>query len=285
MHGTGNDFVVLDETRTRYGLAPKHYQWLAHRRFGVGADQILTVRAPSRPDVDFDYVIHNADGSLAGQCGNGARCLARFIHERQLSTKNPVWVQAAGRRLCLEVLSNHAVRVDMGVPCADFASIPFVPEQCTAPKEQLHNNSRLPQWCIAPYRFWTLSMGNPHAVILAEDVSGVALAEMGARLQSHAAFPASVNVGAMQIETRTTVRLRVYERGVGETLACGTGASAAVAAGILAGLLDEDVQVHMPGGLLRVHWPQTYAGPSSGTSLYLQGPATTVFATTVELPF
>lgn len=280
MQGAGNDFVVLDETRAPLPLSAAQYRWLADRHFGVGADQILSVRAAPRPEVDFEYVIHNADGGEVEHCGNGARCFVRFVRERGLTAKQRIRVQVRRGVIELLELPDGRVRVDMGAPVFELAAIPFEP-----------GGSRpLPRggWQVwplrldrqaAPVEVALLSMGNPHAVTLVEDVDAAPVHRLGPLIERHPAFPQRVNVGFMQVVRRAEVRLRVHERGAGETLACGTGACAAVVAGIRLGLLDARVDVQARGGVLGVEWAGGAHDP-----VRMSGPASTVFEGEIEIP-
>jgi diaminopimelate epimerase len=232
MQGAGNDFVVLDETAGPLGLSAAQYRFLAHRQFGVGADQILTVRPSPAAGVDFEYVIHNADGGEVEQCGNGARCFARYVHDKGLTDKSVIRVQTLAGLIAPELHADGRVTVDMGPPVLEPALVPFdaaglAPRPLgQAQQWPLQLGSEATVW-IAP-----VSMGNPHAVQLVEDVDHAPVAHWGPLIERHARFPQRVNAGFMQIVDRGQVRLRVYERGAGETLACGTGACAAVVAGI-----------------------------------------------------
>ncbi|MGC4367726.1 diaminopimelate epimerase [Hydrogenophaga sp. R2] len=280
MQGAGNDFVVLDETQARLGLSPAQYRWLADRHFGVGADQILTVRPSPGPGLDFEYVIHNADGGEVEHCGNGARCFVRYVHDHGLSERNPLRVKVKQGELSLLRLPDGRVTVDMGAPVFDLPRIPF-------------DATGLPPRDAADYRPWPIdvaggqagvavvSMGNPHAVLRVDDVDTAPVAEWGPQIESHPRFPRRVNVGFLQVIDRATVRLRVFERGAGETLACGTGACAAVVAGIRLGWLDARVDVHTRGGVLTIEWPglQRLDAP-----VMMTGPATPVFEGTVDVP-
>ena len=275
MHGAGNDFVVLDETRKRLHLNPAQYRFLADRHFGIGADQILSVRAAPTPDVDFEYVIHNADGSDVEQCGNGSRCFVRFVREQGLSDKTSVRVKVANGVIELHEMPDGRVRVDMGAPIFDFPRVPFVPSNARAMDAltwqlQLANGDQV--------QVGVVSMGNPHAVQRVDDVEHAPVAEQGPLIENHAAFPNRVNAGFMQVINRQEIRLRVFERGAGETLACGTGACAAVVAGVRWGWLDAQVQVHTRGGDLTIAW----AG--EGQPVYMTGPATTVYQGEIDLP-
>ena len=286
MQGAGNDFVVLDETRGLLGLSAAQYRFLADRHFGVGADQILSVRPAPSPDVDFEYVIHNADGGEVEHCGNGARCFVRFAREQALTSKSVLKVQTKNRVLTLSMQPDGRVTVDMGAPVFDLAAVPFdstglVPESTNSWQKWPLNMAVDPskQASIAPVFVAVLSMGNPHAVQLVSDVDVAPVLELGPQIESHARFAERVNVGFMQVVSRHEIRLRVYERGTGETLACGTGACAAVAAGIRLGLLDSYVNVQTRGGTLTIAWSGQLDAP-----VLMTGPATTVFTSEIELP-
>jgi diaminopimelate epimerase len=282
MQGAGNDFVVLDETRGALGLSTAHYRLLADRHFGVGADQILTVRPSPAAGVDFEYLIHNADGAEVEQCGNGARCFARFVREQGLTDKDRIRVQTLSGVIEPHLTPDGRVTVDMGAPIFDLPRIPF-------------NAAGLTPEPSGPWQLWplalagqgtarvaVLSMGNPHAVQLVADVDSAPVHVQGPLIEHHASFPRRVNAGFMQVLDRGHIRLRVYERGAGETLACGTGACAAVVAGIRLGLLDARVDVQTRGGLLTIEW----AGENGGkmAPVMMTGPATTVFHGEIELP-
>ncbi len=281
MQGAGNDFVVLDETLGALGLGPAHYRFLGNRHFGVGADQILSVRPSPRPGIDFAYAIHNADGDEVEHCGNGARCFLKFVRDRGLSDKDQVRVQTMNRVLELRWQAQGQVTVDMQAPAFDLAALPFDPAGL-APEPRgdwqqwpLQLQDRGQAVCL---RVVLVSMGNPHAVTLVDDVDSTPVLHLGPLVQAHRAFPRGVNVGFLQVLDRSQVRLRVFERGAGETLACGTGACAAVVAGIRLGLLDEQVQVSTRGGLLTIAW----AGGEA--PVLMTGPATTVFEGEIDLP-
>ena len=283
MQGAGNDFVVLDETQQRYGLGPAHYRWLADRHFGVGADQILTVRPSPAPGVDFEYLIHNADGSEVEQCGNGARCFARFVFDKGLTEKSVIRVQTLSGVIAPQLQSDGRVTVNMGRPVLEAAKVPFHAEGLQ-PRVQ----AQAQVWPLAlqpqgepaeQVEVVAVSMGNPHAVQVVADVQTAPVAQWGPLVELHARFPQRVNAGFMQVLSRSEVRLRVYERGAGETLACGTGACAAVVAGILRGELDARVDVHTRGGLLTIEW-----GGGSEDVVWMTGPATTVFEGEIEIP-
>ncbi len=281
MQGAGNDFVVLDETRTHYGLTPAQYRFLADRHFGVGADQILTVRASSTPGIDFSYVIHNADGGEVEHCGNGARCFLAFVRRRGLTTQDLVTVQTMNRLLQLQMQPDGRVTVDMQAPDFDLTRLPF--DAAGLQEEPAGSWSKWPlaldlkgQGAIVKVAL--VSMGNPHAVTLVDDVDTAPVLSVGPLIQRLAAFPRSVNVGFMQVVDRSHIRLRVFERGAGETLACGTGACAAVVAGIRLGLLDDTVDVQTHGGTLTIGWAGAH------NPVLLTGPATVVFDGDIELP-
>lgn len=271
MHGAGNDFVVIDATARRFVPAPDLLARLGDRRFGVGCDQILVVEAPSTSDVDFDYRIFNADGSEVGQCGNGSRALARFVRERGLSDKSAIRVRTRTSVLELQHVNGNLYRVDMGVPHLEPGEVPF-----TAAARADRYTLTLDQG--APLEIGVVGMGNPHAVIAVADVDSAPVETLGMALQRHPAFPESVNVGFLQILDPASVRLRVYERGAGETLACGSGACAAVVVGRLWGQLDARVDVQVRGGQLTIEW----AG--DGQPVLMTGPAETVFEGDIEWP-
>jgi diaminopimelate epimerase len=297
MQGAGNDFVVLDETRGRLNLSAGQYRFLADRHFGVGADQILTVRpAPegvAGQGLDFEYVIHNADGGEVEHCGNGARCFVRYVREKGLTAKDAVKVKVVGGVLELRQNPDGRVTVDMGAPVFDLQRIPFDPAGLKAraqgnwqvwplgiEEEQDHPIANRSEF--APVLVAVLSMGNPHAVQVVDDVDTAPVQTQGARIERHPAFPRRVNAGFMQVVSRSRIRLRVFERGAGETLACGTGACAAVVAGIRLGLLDPRVDVETRGGRLTIEW----AGASGDLAapVLMTGPATTVFEGEIDIP-
>ena len=263
MHGLGNDFVVIDCITQRARLETYQIKQIADRHFGVGFDQLLLVEPPSRPDVDFCYRIFNADGSEVQQCGNGARCFARFVRDRKLTRKSKLVVETASGIIELNIAPNGWVRVNMGVPRLEPAEIPFIAEQraLTYPIEVANRT----------FEISAVSMGNPHAVILVDDVDTAPVREIGRPLESHVRFPERVNVGFLQIIDRNNARLRVFERGSGETLACGTGTCAAVVAGIQRGLLDERVRVQLRGGELDIRWQ------GEGHPVWMTGPTARVF--------
>ena len=281
MQGAGNDFVVLDETRAPLNLSAAQYRWLADRHFGVGADQILSVRPSPGPGLDFEYVIHNADGGEVEHCGNGARCFVRYVHAQGLTERNPVRVKVKNGELSLRLHPDGGVTVDMGPPVFALARVPF--DGGGLKSEPMGEFERwpldLPE--VGEVLVSVLSMGNPHVVLLAGDVDQAPVESWGPLIESHARFPEHVNVGFLQVVNRHTARLRVYERGAGETLACGTGACAAVAAGIRLGLLDPQVDLHTRGGVLGIEWQPTVAHDAP---VFMTGPATSVFEGTVNVP-
>ena len=281
MQGAGNDFVVLNETQSRFDLSPAQYRFLADRHFGVGADQILTVRASPAPGIDFEYLIHNADGGEVEQCGNGARCFVRFVREQGLTVKDTIRVQTLGGVIEPRLTADGRVSVNMGVPVFDLASIPFDANGLQAQASGLWQQWPLVfenQESSGPVLVALVSIGNPHAVQLVEDVDVAPVLMQGPLIEHHPRFRKRVNAGFMQVLDRCHIRLRVFERGTGETLACGSGACAAVVAGIRLGLLDATVEVQTRGGALTVSW----AGAPS--SVLLTGPATTVFHGEIDLP-
>jgi len=281
MQGAGNDFVVLDETKGRLGLTPAHYRFLGDRHFGVGADQILTVRPSPAEGIDFEYVIHNADGNEVEQCGNGSRCFARFVRDQGLTGKDRIRVKTMKGVIEPLLTPDGRVTVDMGAPVFNPADIPFDDSGLSLQAMGSWGN-----WHLAPVEsaeaapllVATVSMGNPHAVTLVADVDAAPVATLGPQVQANPRFTQGVNVGFLQVVSRSQVRLRVYERGVGETLACGTGACAAVVAGIRLGLLDARVDVQTRGGMLTIAWD------GMGASVFMTGPATTVFRGEIDLP-
>jgi diaminopimelate epimerase len=281
MQGAGNDFVVLDETRGTLGLDAAQYRFLADRHFGVGADQILSVRPAPAPGVDFQYVIHNADGGEVEQCGNGARCFMRFVRERQLTAKDAVRVQTLSGVIEPRMGPDGRVTVDMGAPVFELARVPFDPAGLDPQPEGGWHTWHLALGTHAGSAIVAvavLSMGNPHAVQIVADVDTAPVAAQGPLIEHHPRFPQRVNAGFLQVVDRAHVRLRVFERGAGETLACGTGACAAVVAGIRLGLLDTRVDVQTRGGLLTIEW----AG--EGAPVLMTGPAVTVFEGDIEVP-
>ncbi|QCB48169.1 diaminopimelate epimerase [Hydrogenophaga sp. PAMC20947] len=281
MQGAGNDFVVLDETRGPLGLSHAQYRWIADRHFGVGADQILSVRPSPAEGLDFEYVIHNADGGEVEHCGNGARCFVRYVHEKKLTERNPVRVKVKNGELSLQMDGDGRVTVDMGPPVFAPDRVPF--DATGLDPQAMGNFDRWPLDLpdVGEILLSVVSMGNPHTVLLVGDVDTAPVLQWGPVLESHPRFPARVNVGFLQVVNRGTVRLRVFERGAGETLACGTGACAAVVAGIRLGLLDAKVDVHTQGGVLTIEWQD---GPGHNAPVFLTGPATTVFEGSIDVP-
>ena len=279
MQGAGNDFVVLDATRAPLDLDAAQLRRLADRRFGVGADQILIVEPSAAPGVDFRYRIFNgASGDEVEQCGNGARCFVRFVRARGLTDKKTLAVETMNRRLELREQADGRVTVDMGAPDFEPLHVPF-DTTWLAPRSV---ESGLPLWPVElgegrSVTVAVVSMGNPHAVQLVADVDAAPVATQGPLLECHARFARGVNAGFMQVVARDAIRLRVFERGAGETLACGTGACAAVAVGIRLGLLDGKVDVDTRGGRLTIEW----AG--EGAPVLMTGPAETVFEGEIDL--
>lgn len=270
MQGLGNDFVVLDGVSQALALSPIQLRQLGDRHFGVGCDQILLVENPHHPDADFRYRIFNgADGGEVEQCGNGARCFVRFVHDRGLTGKRTIRVETARGLITPRLEDNGLVTVDMGAPRFKPAEIPFI-----ADHEAISHSIKVAARMV---EISAVSMGNPHAVQVVENVDNAPVALEGPIIEHHPLFPERVNAGFMQIASRSEIRLRVYERGAGETLACGTGACAAVVSGIRRGLLDPSVRVHTRGGELSISW----AG--EGQPVLMTGPAVTVFEGEIEL--
>ncbi|ACV37415.1 diaminopimelate epimerase [Accumulibacter sp.] len=269
MHGLGNDFVVLDGVRQSVVLTAPQLRHLADRHFGIGCDQILLVEPASQPGIDFRYRIFNADGGEVEQCGNGARCFVRFVHEQGLTAKREIRVETMGGVIGPRLEDDGTVTVDMGVPVFASAQIPFV-----AATEDLVQTLRVADEDIA---ITAVGMGNPHAVQVVADVDLAPVERQGPLIEAHPRFPQRVNAGFMQVLDRHTIRLRVFERGAGETLACGTGACAAAVAGIARGLLDSPVRVATRGGELTIAWN------GHATPVLMTGPAVTVFKGEIEL--
>lgn len=264
MHGLGNDFVVIDGISQKVRLSADKVKRLADRRFGVGCDQVLIVEVPQSPDVDFRYRIYNADGSEVENCGNGARCFARFVTDRKLTGKRNIVVETANGIMTLHMQDNDDVRVDMGAPRLAPKDLPFDADaQAATYPLTLTDGETL--------NIGAVSMGNPHAVTLVDCVDSAPVEILGPQVENHSAFPKRVNAGFMQVVSPQEINLRVYERGSGETLACGTGACAAVVAGRLRNLLDSKVRVNLPGGSLTIEWQ------GEGHSVLMSGPAATVF--------
>jgi diaminopimelate epimerase len=270
MHGLGNDFVVFDGVRQHVALTPEQVRALADRRFGVGCDQVLVVEPSATPGVDFRYRIFNADGGEVEQCGNGARCFARFVREHGLTDKHEIRVETAGGLIAPQLADDGRIRVDMGVPRFTPADIPFISDS-DAIIQPLEVDGAIVQITV-------VSMGNPHAVQVVPDVEAAPVTTQGPRIEHHPRFPQRVNAGYIAVRDRANIALRVWERGAGETLACGTGACAGVVAGIRRGLLDPVVKVATHGGELTIAW----AGP--GEPVLMTGPAATVFEGEWEVP-
>ena len=277
MQGAGNDFVVLDATRSPIHLNPDQLRRLGDRRFGVGADQILLVEPARGDEVDFGYRIFNNSGDEVEHCGNGARCLVRYVHEQGLSTRKTIRVQTVNNLLVLYLQDDGRVTVDMNRPIFDLARLPF---DATGLQPQRLGGFELWPLDVGEGRqvpVALLSMGNPHAVQRVADVREAPLAELGPRIEHHPRFARQVNAGFMQVLARDQIALRVHERGAGETLACGTGACAAVVAGIRLGWLDRKVDVQARGGLLTIEWS------ADDANVLMTGPAETVFEGEIEL--
>ena len=268
MHGLGNDFIVIDAINQSVSLDPATIRRWADRHFGIGFDQLLVVEKPGESG-DFRYRIFNADGGEVEQCGNGARCFARFVRDHDLTRKNTIRVETACGIIMPTVEENGEVSVDMGIPRFDPARIPFIAQE-HALTYPLNVNDREIEISV-------VSMGNPHAVQIVPDIDLAPVTSEGPAIESHPLFPEKVNAGYMQIVDRTHIRLRVFERGTGETLACGTGACAAAVSGISRGLLDSEVQVAMRGGNLRIRWE------GEDQPVWMTGPAVSVFEGTIDL--
>ncbi|MDP2694425.1 MAG: diaminopimelate epimerase [Gallionella sp.] len=269
MHGAGNDFVVLDGVLQKIELSPEQLRLLADRHFGVGCDQILLVEKAQRAEADFRYRIFNADGGEVEQCGNGARCFVRFVHDQKLTHKREIVVETRSGLITPRLEDDGRVTVNMGAPIFDAALIPFDGGSGVA-SEPLDVDGEM-------IEISALSMGNPHAVQVVADVERAPVEKLGPLIERHLRFPKRVNAGFMQVMDRSHIRLRVFERGTGETLSCGTGACAAVVAGIRRGLLDSTVNVATHGGVLVITW----AG--EGQPVLMTGPAITVFAGEINL--
>ena len=275
MHGAGNDFVVLDGMRQAIEMTPERARALADRHFGIGADQVLIVESPSHPEADFRYRIFNSDGGEVEHCGNGARCFVRFVHEEGLSRRNPLRAEIATGLLTLHESESGEVTVEMGQTrygpdAVAFNSVGLESSSCG--EDTLWH---LPVPGQETVLLSLVGISNPHAVMVVEDVATAPVLQVGPFIESHERFANRVNVGFMEIVDRHAVRLRVYERGAGETLACGTGACAAAVAGIRRGLLDSPVRVQTRGGVLEIAW--------QNEELHMTGPATTVFKGSVDI--
>ena len=279
MHGAGNDFVVLDGVRQTIEMTPERARALGDRHFGVGADQILLVERATRPDADFRYRIFNSDGSEVEHCGNGARCFVRFVHEQGLSDRNPLRAEIATGILVLDEGDDEQVTVEMGSTRFDPAALPFdttgLPSVTQGQDTLWELDLDAPAGFPRTVALSAVAISNPHAVQVVDNVDTAPVAELGPLIETHPRFARRVNAGFMQVVDRNNIRLRVFERGVGETLACGTGACAAVAAGIRRGLLDSPVRVQALGGVLTVAW--------NGEQLRMTGPAESVFTGQVDI--
>ena len=271
MHGLGNDFMMVDLVSQRAHIYPDTIRKLADRRTGIGFDQLLTVSPPDDPNADFRYTIFNADGSEAEQCGNGARCFLRFVRDQVLTTKSFLRLQTISGQISCRLEKDGNITVNMGTPILQPARIPFIADsqQILYELEQPHSA----EFTTAS----VVNVGNPHAVISVKDLDNAPIVSLGPIIESHERFPEKVNVGFMQILSRKQIRLRVYERGVGETQACGSGACAAIVAGRLQGLLDEHIEVELPGGKLELRW----AGEN--TPIMMKGPARRIYEGRLKL--
>ena len=269
MHGLGNDFIVVDAVSRKVFFNQKQIQRLSDRNFGIGFDQLLMVEPPTNPDMDFRYRIYNSDGSEVEHCGNGARCFAKFVLDRELTNKHIINVETKGGQIQLRVVDGGLVTVDMGMPSFEPKALPFTAEA----SEGLYPlEAGGKEHLITP-----VSVGNPHAVLRVDELLDEEVTSVGALIECHEKFPQKVNVGFMQVLNEQEINLRVYERGAGETLACGSGACAAVVAGIQRKLLESPCEVKLPGGNLNIEWQ----GP--GHNLIMVGPATTVFKGQVRI--
>ncbi len=269
MHGLGNDFVVIDAINQQIALTSEQIHLLSDRHFGIGFDQLLLVEKAVSANADFKYRIFNADGSEVAQCGNGARCFARFVRDKKLSDKDEIRVDTDSGQLLLRFDADNLITVNMGIPRHSPTEIPLLAEEESRFYTVQVNDTEK--------AFAAVSMGNPHAVIQVTDVKTAPVAELGKALESHAFFPERVNVGFMQVIDRQHIKLRVYERGAAETLACGSGACAAGGIGIEHNLLDNTVSVDLPGGTLTVNWP------GRGEPVLMTGPAISVFEGQITL--
>jgi len=268
MHGLGNDFVVIDAISQAVTLSAEQVRFIADRHFGVGCDQLLLVEESVNPAAEFRYRIFNADGGEVEQCGNGARCFAVFVRDQGLTSSTVIPVETAAGLIELRIEGDQ-VTVDMGIPDFGPENLPFMAEKRAESYDLMVNGDE--------YAIGAVSMGNPHAVLTVDDVDTAPVESLGAAIESHEKFPQRVNVGFMQIVSRNEIRLRVYERGAAETLACGTGACAAVAVGQQKGDLDEQVTVRLPGGELKIRWQ------GEGKTLLMTGPAATVFHGSISI--
>ncbi|MDA9091533.1 diaminopimelate epimerase [bacterium] len=263
MHGLGNDFVVIDAVTQNVRVTASMARRLGNRTLGIGCDQILVVEPPSDPSIDFNYRIFNADGGEVEQCGNGARCLARFVKDRRLTGKSTIRVKTMNRVMELRINADNLVSVDMGIPALAPAEIPFQADESANLYAIDIGGNR--------YQIAAISMGNPHGILQVDDVQTAPVSELGPQLECHERFPNRVNAGFMQVIDRQQLKVRVFERGAGETQACGSGACAAAVAAIQQELVDSPVTVHLTGGDLTIDWQ------GEGQPLIMTGPAVTVF--------
>lgn len=269
MHGLGNDFVVIDATRQRVNLSPEQIRNIADRHFGIGCDQVLMIEATTSDDADFRYRIFNADGGEVEQCGNGARCFARYVRERGLTDKDEIRVETLKGLLVLAIQPDRQVTVNMGIPVLEPSAIPF-----SAAQRSLEYPLTIGSDTIT---IGAVSMGNPHAVTRVDDIENAPVTTLGPLIENHPNFPQRVNAGFMQVKSPAAIAVRVYERGAGETLACGSGACAAVVIGRLWGLLEETVHVRLTGGTLIISWQ------GEGQPVMMTGPAEFVFEGSIKL--
>lgn len=269
MHGLGNDFVVIDAINQQIALNAEQIRFLSDRHLGIGFDQLLLVEKPSQENADYRYGIYNADGGEVAQCGNGARCFARFVRDKGLSNKNELCVDTDSGQLILHFTDNDLITVNMGVPQHHPKQIPLLADQESKFYSALVNDTEK--------AFGAVSIGNPHAILEVIDIKTAPVEELGTALEHHAIFPERANIGFMQILDKQQIKLRVFERGAGETLACGSGACAAVVIGIEHQLLDNEVLVELPGGNLKIAWP------GRGQPVFMSGPAISVFDGIIEI--
>jgi diaminopimelate epimerase len=269
MHGAGNDFVVIDGVRQDVFLTPEQLRFLAERHFGIGCDQILLVKKSNNEEADFRYLIFNADGGEVEQCGNGARCFVRFVHDHKLTSKREIVVETKSGLISPRLEDDGRVTVNMGAPILESTRIPFTSDSDAVIQPLDVNGVTL--------QITAVSMGNPHAVTVVDDAEKTDVTTLGPLVENHVRFPRRVNAGFMQVVDRGHIKLRVYERGAGETMSCGTGACAAVVAGIQRGLLDNQVQVATHGGVLTIAWEGV------GKPVMMTGPAITVFEGEINL--
>jgi len=272
MHGLGNDFMVVDLVTQHFAFRPELVRQLSDRQFGIGFDQLLIVETPSNPEVDFRYRIFNADGSEVEQCGNGARCFARFVHDARLTAKNPIKVETSSGIIELKIEEDGEVVVNMGRPNFNPSALPFSMEQ----QQERYELSAPLNEGSHEFTVGAVSMGNPHAVMLVDDVHDALVNQLGPHVESHETFPKRVNAGFMSVKNRGELDLRVYERGAGWTLACGTGACAAMVVAHQWGLVDDEVQVHWPGGTLTIQWDGL-------GDVIMKGPAERVFEGRIQV--